>query len=152
MFDWLKKAFRKPKSDYKPQRRPEPEFRPAKLPPRRNEQPTRTSCAPLVFTLSISSGKLNGTIQVEQAMFVHFKQPSGPSRPGALWHVKIAGDIVGAVGVRSYLPKARPDDSEIKAVTEKVVNFVFEKLRHGWRPPLGSTDMLDMTGDNIQWN
>lgn len=138
MFDWLKKAFGDSKSKHIRRREPEtePEFRPAKLPPRRIE-----TSSPQAASSSYLASK-NSTITVEQGLAAHFKQPTGESRPGVDWAVRITGERACVVLVRTYFSSSPPQQSEKRAMADRAIHFIQEKLERGWIPEQG--EMLEI--------
>ena len=77
------------------------------------------------------------TITVEKGLAAHFKQPSGPSRPGVDWMVRIAGEQAGVVIVRTYFSSSTPQESEKPALADKAASLVRQKLQQGWTPQPG---------------
>ena len=77
------------------------------------------------------------TITVEKGLAAHFKQPSGPSRPGVDWMVRIAGEQAGVVIVRTYFSSSTPQESEKPALADKAASLVRQKLEQGWTPQPG---------------
>ena len=69
---------------------------------------------------------------VEKGFAASFKQPSGRSRPGVDWAIQIAGERAGMVVVRTYFSSNPPQEAEKKALAEKAVLFVQQKLEQGW--------------------
>jgi len=90
---------------------------------------------------------MNNTITVEKGLAAHFKQPSGPSRPGVDWAVRIAGDQSGMVIVRTYFSSDPPKEDEKPALADKAVRLVRQKLEQGWAPEPGCLLQVDDTGD-----
>jgi hypothetical protein len=83
---------------------------------------------------------MSNTITIEQGLTAYFKQPSGPSRPGIDWAIRISGDRTGTVMVRTYFSSASPQQSEQQALANKAVSFIQKKLAEGWVP---SSDFLE---------
>jgi len=77
---------------------------------------------------------MSNTITVQKALFAHFNQPSGPSRPGAVWAIEIEGERTATVMVRTLFSKNDPDEAEKKAASDKAVELVRQKLEQGWIP------------------
>jgi hypothetical protein len=134
MFDWLKKAFGDSEPERRRERAPElePEFRPAKLPPRRTE-----TSSPQAASSSDLPGA-TGTITIERGLAAHFKQPSGESRPGVDWAVRITGERAGVVLVRTYFSSSSPQQSEQQVMADRAVRFIQQKLAQGWIPEPGA--------------
>ena len=80
---------------------------------------------------------MSNTITVEQGLAAHFKQPSGESRPGVDWAVRISGARAGVVLVRTYFSSSPPQQSEQQAMADRAVRFVQRKLEQGWIPEPG---------------
>jgi len=77
---------------------------------------------------------MSNTITAEKGLVADFKQPSGQSRPGVDWAVRIAGEIADTVIVRTYFSSNPPQEAEKKALADKAVLFVQWKLEQGWTP------------------
>lgn len=129
MFDWLKKPFADSKSQRNQQRapEPEPEFKPAKLPPRRTET-----------SGSQAATSSSGTITIERGLAAHFKQPSGESRPGVDWALRVTGESAGVILVRTYYASNPPQQSEQQVMADRAVRFIQQKLAQGWIPEPGA--------------
>jgi hypothetical protein len=84
---------------------------------------------------------MNNTISLEKGLTAYFKQPSGPSRPGIDWAVRISGERTGTVIVRTYFSSATPQLSEQQALANKAILFVQKKLAEGWIP---NSDALEV--------
>jgi hypothetical protein len=76
-------------------------------------------------------------MRVEGALEAHFKQPSGPSRPGVDWVIGLKrGEETHRVRVRAYLA------DDVTAATRKdttyqgrtVMQYLNELLEQGWQP------------------
>ena len=77
---------------------------------------------------------MSNTVTVEKGFAASFKQPSGRSRPGVDWAIQIAGERAGMVVVRTYFSSNPLQEAEKKALAEKAVLFVQQKLEQGWIP------------------
>jgi hypothetical protein len=77
---------------------------------------------------------MGNTISVEQGLVAHCKQPSGQSRLGVDWAVRIVGIPAGTVIVRTYFSSSTAQEAEKKALADKAVRFVQKKLEQGWIP------------------
>jgi len=77
---------------------------------------------------------MNSTITIEEGLAAHLKQPSGRSRPGVDWAVRIAGERAGVIIVRTYFSSDPPQAEEKQALADKAVLFVQRKLEQGWIP------------------
>ena len=80
---------------------------------------------------------MDNTVTVEKGLAAHFKQPSGESRPGVDWAVRIAGERTDTVIVRTYFSSSPPQQTEQKALADKAVLFIQRKLEQGWIPEPG---------------
>jgi len=89
---------------------------------------------------------MNNTITVEQGLSAYFKQPSGKSRPGVDWAVRVEGEKAGRVIVRTYFRSGKPQESEKKTLAESAVRFVAQKLEEGWTPQQGGMLEVDDAG------
>jgi hypothetical protein len=81
-------------------------------------------------------------ISVVGGLNAHFKQPEGPSKPATEWAVSIlSGDDEHRVLVRSY----HDDHAGLtqEQVTQKVLQFIANKLQSGWTP----SDYQGMPGE-----
>src|SRR5437660_9457800 len=85
----------------------------------------------------VKSFAVNDAIIVESGLAAHFKQPSGESRPGVDWAVRIAGKRAGTVIVRTYFSSQPPQETEKKALAEQAMLFIQRKLDQGWIPEPG---------------
>jgi mannose/cellobiose epimerase-like protein (N-acyl-D-glucosamine 2-epimerase family) len=90
---------------------------------------------------------MNNNITVEQGLSAHFKQPTGPSRPGVDWAVRIEGETPGKVIVRTYFSSTPPREAEKKSLADKAARFVAQKLEQGWTPQQGGILEVDDAGD-----
>lgn len=90
---------------------------------------------------------MNNKITVEKGLSAYFKQPSGKSRPGVDWAVRIEGETPGTVLVRTYYKASAPKESEKKTLAEKAVRFVAQKLEQGWTPQAGGLLEVDDASD-----
>ena len=86
---------------------------------------------------------MSNTVTVEKGLVAHFKQPSGQSRPGVEWAVRIAGEITDTVIVRTYFSSSPPQEAEKKALADKAVLFVQRKLEQGWIPQSHFLELID---------
>jgi hypothetical protein len=77
---------------------------------------------------------MSNTVTIEQGLTAYFKQPSGPSRPGIDWAIRISGERTGTVIVRTYFSSPSPQQSEQQALANKAMLFVKKKLAEGWIP------------------
>ena len=80
---------------------------------------------------------MTSTITIENGLAAYFKQPSGPSRAGVDWAVRIAGERAGMVIVRTYFSSSPPQETEKQALADKAVQFIHKKLGQGWVPQPG---------------
>jgi hypothetical protein len=80
---------------------------------------------------------MENTITIEKGLAAHFKQPSGQSRPGVDWAVRISGARAGTVIVRTYFSSSPPRQSEQQALASKAIFFIQKKLAQGWIPQPG---------------
>jgi len=76
-------------------------------------------------------------LRVEGALSAHFKQPSGPSRPGTDWVLGLSrGAETHRVRVRAYLAPdataATRADTAYQART--VMQYLTDLLERGWNP------------------
>lgn len=79
----------------------------------------------------------SNTITIENGLAAHFQQPSGSSRPGVDWAVRITGERTATVFVRTYFSSDPPQDAEKKTLADRAVLFVQKKLEQGWIPEPG---------------
>ena len=86
---------------------------------------------------------MSNTITVENGLAAHFKQPTGRSRYGIDWVVRITGARDGVVLVRTYFSSDMPSEAEKKALAAKAVLFVQRKLQQGWLPWAGVLEYED---------
>ena len=76
-------------------------------------------------------------MRVEGALEAHFKQPTGPSRPGVDWTIGLKrGEQIHRVRVRSYFaddltPQARGDNTYLG---QTVMQYLNDLLESGWTP------------------
>ena len=89
---------------------------------------------------------MSETVTVEKGLAAYFKQPSGSSRPGVDWAIRITGARDGVVVVRTYFSSNPPQDIEKKDLAEKAVRFVQRKLEQGWIPWPGVIEYEDDVG------
>ena len=61
--------------------------------------------------------------------------------------MRIGGERPGKVIVRTYFRSGAPVESEKKALAEKAVRFIAQKLEQGWVPQPGSLLEADDAGD-----
>ncbi len=80
---------------------------------------------------------MNSTITIENGLAAYFKQPSGPSRPGIDWTIRISGERAGTAMVRTYFSSDPPQDSEQQALADKAIRLIQKKLAEGWIPQGG---------------
>lgn len=80
---------------------------------------------------------MSNSVTVERGFAGSFKQASGRSRPGVDWAIQISGARSGVVVVRTYFTSNPPEEAEKKALAERAVLFVHEKLEQGWIPWAG---------------
>jgi hypothetical protein len=76
-------------------------------------------------------------MRVEGGLSAHFKQPSGPSRPGTDWTIGLKrGDATHTVRVRAYLSDDASahtrKDQQYQAQT--VMQYLNDLLTKGWHP------------------
>ena len=76
-------------------------------------------------------------MRVEGGLSAHFKQPSGPSRPGTEWAIVLKrGEETHTVRVRAYLAegagKATRADQGYQART--TMQYLDDLLARGWHP------------------
>jgi hypothetical protein len=86
---------------------------------------------------------MSNTITVENGLAAHFKQPTGRSRYGVDWVIRITGARDGVVLVRTYFSSDMPAEAEKKALADKAVLFVQRKLEQGWLPWPGVLEYED---------
>lgn len=79
---------------------------------------------------------MNYKITVEQGLAAHFKQATGPSRPGIDWMIKIEGPKSGVVIVRTYLKAAVATEQEKVLLSERALDLVQRKIETGWDPSI----------------
>jgi hypothetical protein len=94
-----------------------------------------TSVAQSIYQAAIP---ITNTITVEKGLAAHFKQPTGPSRPGLDWAVRISGERAGTVIVRTYFSSDPPQEAENPALADRAASLVRRRLEQGWRPEPGS--------------
>ncbi len=75
-------------------------------------------------------------VSVEQGLAAHFKQATGPSRPGIDWAIKIEGPKSGTVIVRTYLKGAVATEQEKVLLSQKALDLVQRKIESGWDPAI----------------
>jgi hypothetical protein len=80
---------------------------------------------------------MSGTITVEKGLAAYFKQPSGESRPGVDWLVRISGARAGTALVRTYFSTSPPQEAEKQLLAAKAVAFIRNKLEQSWIPKSG---------------
>jgi len=80
---------------------------------------------------------LKNIVAVEKGLVAHFKQPSGPSRRGVDWMVRISGDSAGVVVVRTYFSSDSASEDEKQSLARKATELVRTKLEQGWVPAPG---------------
>jgi hypothetical protein len=90
---------------------------------------------------------MNDKITILQGLSAYFKQPSGPSRPGVDWAVRIEGERACTVFVRTYFRSGAPNETEKKTLADKAARFVAQKLEQGWAPQAGAMLEVDDAGD-----
>lgn len=83
------------------------------------------------------------TITVEPGLAAHFKQLSGPARPGVDWVVQISGARAGTVIVRTYFSSDPPQEAEKPALANRAASLVRQRLEQGWTPESGSFLQMD---------
>jgi hypothetical protein len=86
---------------------------------------------------------MSNTITVEQGLAAHFKQPSGQSRPGVDWAVRISGDRACVVIVRTYFSSNPPQEAEKPMLADRAASLVRKKLEEGWVPEPDSFLQVD---------
>jgi hypothetical protein len=84
------------------------------------------------------------TVTIDKALFAHFNQPSGPSKPGAMWAVRVAGEQSGIVMVRTLFSCNSPTEAEKKEKSDKAIQFVVQKLEQGLKLQPGK-DYFELT-------
>jgi hypothetical protein len=82
-------------------------------------------------------------ITVERGLAAHFNQPSGPSRPGVDWIVRIEGQKKGII-VRTYLTSAGASEEERARLAKQAVELIQKKIDAGWDPasPTGVLEVI----------
>jgi hypothetical protein len=80
---------------------------------------------------------LKNTITTEQSLVAHFKQPSGPSRRGVDWMVRISGEHNLVVIVRTYFSSDAASEDEKQLLARRATELVRTKLEQGWTPVRG---------------
>ena len=80
---------------------------------------------------------MSSTVTVEQGLSAYFKQPSGPSRPGVDWAVRISGEKAVTVIVRTYFSSTPPQEAEKEDMAARAADFIRRKLAQGWIPAPG---------------
>jgi len=81
---------------------------------------------------------MSNTVTVERGLNARFEQPSGPSRLGTDWLVRIKGVVTGVVLVRTYYSCESPTDTERQALAARAAALVSERLQAGWTPQPGA--------------
>jgi hypothetical protein len=89
---------------------------------------------------------MNYTIKVERGLTAYFKQPSGQSRPGVDWAVRIEGERSCTVIVRTYFSSNPPQETEKIALADKATLYVRKKLEQGWIP---QQTILEVSDDEV---
>ena len=124
MFDWLKKAFGDSEPERRRRREPEPEFRPAKLPPRRSEEAAPPTSPPGLRLMEFSkqdgpskSYALGVVVALDDGRTIesecrHFKQ-------AVLDYIQRRGDKCSAVTLTVVSPK--PSHAHIREFVNRVV-------------------------------
>jgi len=84
---------------------------------------------------------MHNTITVKSGLTAHFNQPTGPSRLGTDWAVRIEGVVNGVVLVRTYYSSEHPTEAEKQALADKAAALVAEKLNTGWTPQPAGTHL-----------
>jgi hypothetical protein len=74
------------------------------------------------------------SISIKKGLSAYLKLPTGSSRPGVIWFVKIEGERNATVMVRSFFPTDRTDREEELALANRAEILVREKLATGWFP------------------
>jgi hypothetical protein len=87
---------------------------------------------------------MNYRVTVERGLVAHFKQPSGPSRPGVDWIVRVEGQKKGVI-VRTYLTSAGATEEEKVRLSQRALELVQKKIESGWDPatPAGMLEVSD---------
>jgi hypothetical protein len=86
--------------------------------------------------------------RIEGALNAHFKQESGPSRPGTDWAVGLRrGAETHKIFVRAYLAdgvtKTTRENTEYQGQT--MIGYVFDRLAAGWSPVDAPLPALTLT-------
>jgi hypothetical protein len=90
---------------------------------------------------------MKNTVTVENGLAAYFKWPTGQSRPGIDWAIRIEGERAGMVIVRTYFTSNPPQETEKKVLSEKAAAFVSQKLEQGWIPQPGTLLEIEECGN-----
>lgn len=90
-------------------------------------------------------------VRIDRAMVANFKQPYGPSRPGADYQLSLRqGDAVHQILVRAFLGSDSTEAAlrDAHRYGQTVIGYVHDRLDGGWTPgeepyPLPPITILD---------